>query len=164
MTAAAAARRAWAAQIGAVALAVVGADQLSKWLVERSFQLGESLTIVPGFLFLRYVRNPGVAFGMFAEFAWRYRAPFFVLTIAFACWVLLSLFRQAAHLVWVRMSLGLIAGGAVGNQIDRFRYREVVDFIDCWAGRFHWPTFNVADSGISVGVAILLIALWREDA
>jgi signal peptidase II len=146
---------------GAVGTVIVGIDQWSKLAIERAFMLGESLVLIPGFVNLTYVRNPGVAFGLFADFAWRWRLPFFVLVALISAWLLVKIYREAGHFLPGRLALGLILGGAVGNFIDRLRYGAVVDFIDVGVASYRWPTFNVADSGISVGTAILLLALWR---
>jgi len=148
-------------QVVAIGAALLVLDVATKWLVERTYRLGEGVTLVQGFLYLVHVRNPGVAFGMLSDVAWKWRLPFFLAVGALAGWLLWTLFRQAGHLRLVRVALGLILGGAVGNFIDRMRYGAVVDFIDVWAGRFHWPTFNAADSGITVGTGILIFALWR---
>lgn len=151
------------APVLATAAAVVVVDVLTKWLVERSFRLGECTTLVDAAVSLRlcHVRNPGVAFGLLAGFAWRWRLPFFLATAVAAGWVLWEVFREAGHLVAGRIALGLIVGGAVGNFVDRIRYGEVVDFLDFWFGTWHFPTFNAADSCITVGTGLLLFALWR---
>jgi len=150
----------------AMAAAVVVLDVVTKRLIERSFRLGECVTIVDAAVAFRLclVHNPGVAFGMLAEFAWRWRLPFFILSALAAGWILWKVFQEAGHLFLGRIALGLIIGGAVGNGVDRIRYGEVVDFLDFWFGRYHFPTFNVADSGITVGTILLLFALWRAKA
>jgi signal peptidase II len=145
------------------AAAVFAADLVTKRLVESRFRLGEEVRIVDGPVSFRlaHVRNPGVAFGLFADLPSGWRIALFAGTVAVAGWVLWRIFADAGGLRAVRIALGLIAGGAAGNLLDRARYGEVVDFLDVWIGSFHWPTFNVADSGITVGTAILLFALWR---
>ena len=148
-------------EIVTVAVAVAALDQLSKWQVEKAFQLGESVRVAGDFLRLTYVRNPGVAFGLFADLAWRWRLPFFIATLLIAAWLLYKLYRLCGGLVLARLSFGLIAGGAVGNMIDRMRCGMVVDFIDAGLGPYRFATFNVADSAISVGTVILLYSLWR---
>lgn len=150
----------------ATAAAVIVLDLVTKAVIERSFLLGECTTLVdsPVTFKICYVRNPGVAFGLLAEFAWRWRLPFFLATAVAAGWILWQVFREAGHLAAGRLALGLIVGGALGNFVDRVRYGEVVDFLDFWFGRWHFPTFNVADSGITVGTCLLLFALWRAKA
>jgi signal peptidase II len=150
-----------AAQVAVIAAAVLLLDVLTKRAVETTYRLGEGITLVQGYLYLVHVRNPGVAFGMLADVAWKWRLPFFLAVGAAAGWLLWTVFRQAGHLALGRIALGLILGGAVGNFIDRMRYGAVVDFIDVWVGKYHWPTFNAADSGITVGTCLLIYALWR---
>ena len=140
-----------------VALLVVALDQATKAIVERSMTLYESIPILPGFS-LTYVRNTGAAFGMLAGAPSSLRLPLFLLVTAVAVWALVSYLRATpAHrrmLVW---ALGGILGGAVGNFICRLRYGEVVDFFHLHWGPWSWPMFNVADSAITVGVAIVLV-------
>ena len=152
------------ATVGWVAGLALAADIATKAWVEWTFRLGEGFWVIDGILKLEHVRNSGVAFGMFADLAWRWRLPFFLVTLGAAGYLPWQLWDQARRTVWGRVALGLIAGGAVGNLIDRLRYGEVVDFIDVWIGRFHWPTFNAADSCICVGTGILLVVLWRTKA
>jgi len=140
-----------------VALLVVALDQTTKAIVERSMTLYESIPILPGFS-LTYVRNTGAAFGMLAGAPSSLRLPLFLLVTAVAVWALVSYLRATpAHrrmLVW---ALGGILGGAVGNFICRLHYGEVVDFFHLHWGPWSWPMFNVADSAITVGVAIVLV-------
>jgi signal peptidase II len=140
-----------------VALLVVALDQVTKTIVERSMTLYESIPILPGFS-LTYVRNTGAAFGMLAGAPSSLRLPLFLLVTAVAVWALVSYLRATpAHrrmLVW---ALGGILGGAIGNFICRLRYGEVVDFFHLHWGPWSWPMFNVADSAITVGVAIVLV-------
>jgi signal peptidase II len=151
------------AQIAAVAATVVVADQLTKFLVARAFRLGDSITLVDGFLWLTHVRNPGVAFGLLSDLAWRWRAPFFAATAAAAAWLFWRIYREVGASLYARLAMGMIMGGAVGNFIDRFRFRgEVVDFIEMGVGNLRWPTYNAADSCISVGTCLLLFIMWRE--
>jgi len=147
-----------------VALLVVALDQVTKAIVERSMTLYESIPILPGFS-LTYVRNTGAAFGMLAGAPSSLRLPLFLLVTAVAVWALVSYLRATpAHrrmLVW---ALGGILGGAVGNFICRLRYGEVVDFFHLHWGPWSWPMFNVADSAITVGVAIVLVESIRGAA
>ena len=140
-----------------VATAVVLVDQTSKAMVERSMVPHQSIDLLP-FLALTYVRNTGAAFGVLAAAPPSIRLPlFFVVTLA-AVGALVSYLRQTApDQAWMVAALGGILGGALGNLVCRLRYGEVIDFVDLhWAG-LHWPAFNVADSAITVGVAIVLL-------
>jgi signal peptidase II len=145
-----------------VALLVVAVDQVTKAIVERTMALHETIPLIPGFS-LTYVRNTGAAFGMLSGAPAGLRLPLFLLVTVVAVWALVSYLRAApAHrrvLVW---ALGGILGGAVGNFICRARYGEVVDFFHLHWGEWSWPMFNVADSAISVGVAIVLLESLRR--
>lgn len=156
-----------------LALLVLLADQLSKWWVVTHFlkvqpaenfaqwlvQKGEQAPFIAkpitGFLNIVMVWNPGVSFGLMqtsTEYVfWGLTALAIVVSFGFLVW----LWRDP---VPVRgLTVGLIVGGALGNVIDRVRFGAVIDFIDVYAGKYHWPAFNVADSAIVVGVVILLI-------
>ena len=148
--------------IAAVAATVVAVDQLSKWYVERSMQLHESIPVIDGFFSLTYVRNAGAAFGLFADLPWAARMPLLVLVSVGALGVMLFILRGLhPSEVGLRAALAGVLGGAVGNLIDRVRYGEVVDFFDVYWREYHWPAFNVADSCITVGIGVLLVhSLW----
>ena len=140
----------WVAAIG---LVVVVLDQLSKWLVVG--RMPAQVVEVTGFFNLVLVCNTGISFGLLPGDspvkAW--------LLSAFALAVVIGL------LIWVRRkdsllltaACGLVVGGALGNVVDRLRIGCVIDFIDVHAAGWHWPAFNVADSAITVGVALLLV-------
>ncbi len=139
-------------------------DQLTKYVVVQRFRLYESIRIIPGFFDLTYVRNPGAAFGFLAGAHGVWRSIFFITISIVALAVILALVRQTRHRLPL-IAFALIGGGAVGNLIDRLRFGEVVDFIDWFYRTYHWPTFNIADSAISIGVGLLAIdMLFRKDA
>jgi len=137
-------------------------DQATKFYVDSHFRVHESLTVLPDFFHLTYVRNKGAAFGIFADSA--VRIPFFVtVSLVAALGILWYMRRLRDDKRLLNFSLALIFAGAVGNLIDRVRLGEVIDFIDVHWYRYHWPAFNVADSAITVGVCLLLVDLWREE-
>jgi signal peptidase II len=150
-----------------IALAIVLTDQITKAIVLRSMRLGQSIPLVPGYLDLTFVLNPGAAFSFLATLPDNIRNPFFILvSIAAAVLIIVYRTRYLRQNPLASVSLGLILGGAVGNLIDRVRYGVVVDFIDVHVHQYHWPVFNVADSAISVGVTLLLIEMfveWRRE-
>ncbi len=143
-----------------VAGTVIVLDQATKWLVRQSFQNeGVSREVVPGLLDFCYIRNAGAAWGVLS--GWQ---PFL---IAFSL-VALALIVVRRHallgdlpLRW--LVLGLLLGGICGNLIDRVWLGSVVDFIDFYYGRHHFPAFNVADSAICVGVGLFILLQWREE-
>jgi signal peptidase II len=140
----------------AITASIVFLDQLTKYLVVRRFRLHESVQVIPGFFDLTYVRNPGAAFGFLAGAPGVWRSVFFITVSIVALAVILALVRQTRDRLPL-IAFALIGGGAVGNLIDRVRFGEVVDFIDWYYRAYHWPTFNIADSAISIGVGLLAI-------
>lgn len=137
-------------------------DQLSKFYIDSAFRLYESVPVIDSFFSITYVRNPGAAFGILADNA--IRIPFFIsISLLASIGILWYLRRVSARARWQHFALGLIFSGAVGNLIDRARLGEVIDFLDVYWRQHHWPAFNVADSAICVGVAILFLCSWREE-
>jgi len=144
---------------------VVFLDQLSKWWVMNSFALFESRPVLDGFFNLVFVTNSGAAFGMLAGPQVWWRQLFFVSTALLALGILVAAYRHYRYqgAIWV-VAIGLVAGGAVGNLIDRLRYGAVIDFLDFYVKTYHWPAFNVADSAITVGVGLFLLAGLRAES
>jgi signal peptidase II len=142
----------------ALGVAIVAADQLTKALIRRSLALYESTTIIPGFIDLTHVRNTGAAFGLFnaADFPLK---PAIMLGMAIlalaAIAVYASQLRPDERLA--RTGLALVLGGAVGNLIDRAVTGYVLDFVDVYYGDAHFWAFNVADSAITVGAALVIL-------
>jgi signal peptidase II len=148
----------WRPGIAAAAVsgALVAADQTTKALVQRSMTLHDSIPIIPS-VNLTYTRNPGAAFSLLADADPTFRGWFFLVVSAVALTLVTLFLRRVERGDWWTLSaLSLILGGAIGNLIDRVRLGEVVDFIDLYVGRYHWPVFNLADSGITIGMLILL--------
>ena len=147
----------WVALI-AVAIAVL--DQVSKWLIVRSISPEETRVVISGFFSLVNWRNTGAAWGIFQHYNLLLTAVS-VLTVLVLWW-----FRHSFPLKHpaARLALGLIAGGIIGNVIDRVRLGSVVDFLSFYVGPYHWPAFNVADSSICIGVGLYVILTWRADA
>jgi len=148
----------------AVAAAVVVVDQASKAVVAHAMTLHQSIDVLP-FFALTYLRNTGAAFGVLAAAPASVRLPLFFGVTVVAVAALVSFVRRtppgARALV---AALGAVLGGALGNLVCRLRFGEVIDFLDLHWGDLHWPPFNVADSAITIGVAIVLIhGLWRES-
>ena len=111
----------------------------------------------------RLVGNKGAAWGIFKDLPEGTRVPFFVILSAFALTILLVVYYQSHGQKLMQTALILICGGAVGNLIDRLQIGYVVDFIDWHIGIHHWPTFNVADISISVGVGLMVIGMIRQS-
>jgi signal peptidase II len=147
-----------------IAGTVVVLDQITKYIALDRLTLGVPVPVVEGLINLTLVMNPGLAFGMLGSVPTGWRWVVALLSIA----ALVVLARLAVRVVpdsgpLGRISLGLIFGGAIGNLIDRAIWGAVVDFVDVYWRDFHWWAFNVADSGISVGVALLAVQLFVRD-
>jgi signal peptidase II len=142
--------------VGSIVSIVLVLDQLTKYIVQARIRLYDIITVIPGFFNLTHVRNKGAAFGILAELPEFWRSTFFIVVTIVAVAVIIVLIWKANERLLV-IAFSLIAGGAVGNVIDRIRYGEVVDFIQWYVKSYYWPSFNVADSAISVGVGLLAI-------
>jgi signal peptidase II len=140
-----------------LAALVVGLDQATKLWVLASFQSGESLPLAAYFN-LVLVFNSGAAFSFLANAGGWQKWFFVILALAISAWLIVMIRQHAAERL-LPVALSLVLGGALGNVIDRLRFGAVVDFLDFHVAGWHWPAFNVADSAISVGVALLL---WQQ--
>lgn len=139
------------------ALAVFVLDQISKLWVTRALDPDGSMIVVPGFANFILSRNTGMVFGILNNLDFAYKPALVTfLSLAALLGVGYLVLQSKEQPALVNQSLGLILGGALGNIVDRVRLGYVVDFIDVYYRHYHWHTFNVADSAISVGVAILL--------
>jgi signal peptidase II len=152
-----------------LAIAVIALDAWTKWMVSTHIDLHDSISLVPNLFQLVHVRNTGAAFGIGAN-AQSQIVPVllnigaigvFFVVVAYA-------FRTAVTDTVLQVGLHLILGGAIGNLIDRFRLGYVVDFLDVyvnWGGvSHHWPAFNVADSAICIGIALLFFDMRKKPA
>jgi len=135
---------------------VILLDQLSKYWIVKTFQLYEQLPVLPSFnLTLTY--NKGAAFSFLAN-AGGWQQGFFIMVALVVTLVLLVwLWRLSDQQRWEAIAISLLIGGAIGNLIDRIISGQVTDFILLYYGDWSWPAFNIADSAITLGVAILLI-------
>ena len=143
-----------------VSLAIVLADQVTKWIVLGRFVPWESLEITP-FFNLVLAFNKGAAFSFLAG-AGGWQTPLLIGFALIAAIVVSALLVRSPGRRLLCSGLALILGGAVGNVIDRLRFGHVVDFFDLHAGGWHWPAFNVADSAITVGAALLILDGFRH--
>ncbi len=136
---------------------VVLVDQVTKQVITIHLALHDYIVVIDNFFNINHVLNPGGAFGLFANGSPLVRKFIFLFLSSLVALFILWFYRKVAKdLVFLSFGLALIFGGAVGNLIDRFRFGKVVDFLDFYIGTAHWPAFNVADSGISIGMAILI--------
>jgi signal peptidase II len=149
-------RRFWML-IALVTMPVLALDQLSKLYIRSHFRLYETVPIVPNWLDVTYTLNPGAAFSLFATMPAGFRSVFFIVLSIAAIIVLGALLARSATSLASSISFALILGGTIGNLIDRLARSVVIDFIYFHHNSFSYPVFNVADSAITVGVAIILL-------
>ncbi len=139
------------------AAVIVALDQITKAAMSSRFSINESYEVIGGFFNLVYVLNPGAAFGFLANASAAFRYIFFIgITIIAIALIIYYLVKNRSGGVIIALSLTLIFAGAVGNLIDRIRFGAVVDFLDFYAGTWHWPAFNVADSAITTGAVLMI--------
>lgn len=143
-----------------LAVAVLVGDQLTKSAVEKSIPLHATLRIIPGFFNLTYTRNPGAAFGLFADSPSPWKTSVLIAVSVALLIAVAAVVWKSARIEWeAGVALALIVGGAVSNLSDRVRFEHVTDFLDFYFHQYHWFTFNLADSAIVVGAFLLVIHL-----
>ncbi|MGC4086098.1 MAG: signal peptidase II [Vicinamibacterales bacterium] len=141
-----------------IPLLVIAADQATKWLVRTRIPMHGSVEVIPNFLDLTHVRNTGAAFGFLN--AVDFPGKTIVIAVVAICALIgVSVYAGtlAREQLLARLGMALIIGGAAGNLIDRVFVGSVVDFVDAYWGTFHFWAFNVADSAITVGVALMIL-------
>lgn len=146
-----------------ISAAIIILDIWTKHLVLKAIQLHDAIEVIPNFLQIVHVRNTGAAFGLGAN-ASNAIVPILlnVGAIAVFCVVVVYAFRTAVTDRLLQTGLHLILGGAIGNLLDRFRFGYVVDFLDVYVKNHHWPAFNVADSAICIGIALLFFDMRKK--
>ncbi len=140
-------------------------DQLTKIEIVDRFAYGERLVVIEGFFNLTHVRNPGGAFSFLATLSTEIRQAFFLGTGVLAIILLMVFLRRLDSQEWLApLAIGGVLGGAIGNLTDRIVYGEVIDFLDFrLIGGYIWPTFNMADCWIVIGVGILMTQMFFEE-
>ncbi|NUK29045.1 signal peptidase II [Parageobacillus sp. VR-IP] len=139
-----------------IALAVIAIDQWTKWLVVKYMRLGESIPIIPNVLYITSHRNRGAAWGILQGQFWL----FYLITVIVVIGLIVYIQRLPRGERLFGVALGLMLGGAIGNFIDRLFRKEVVDFIHAYIGTYSFPVFNIADSALTIGVALLFIKMF----
>lgn len=150
--------------LASIAGFLIAVDQLTKMYIHTRFFVGESLPILPDYFSLTYVRNPGAAFGFLAQSHPEFRETFFLIIPIIAIIIILNILRKVSDSDRIQiLALSMIFGGAIGNYIDRIRFRYVIDFLDFhYKNEWTYPAFNVADSAIVVGVGLLVWIMLNE--
>jgi len=146
-----------------IPIVVLVLDVWTKMLVLQRLALHEAITVIPDFFQIVHVRNTGAAFGLGANASSKI-VPILLNggAIIVFCVVVVYALRSAVTDRVLQTGLHLILGGAIGNLLDRFRFGYVVDFLDVYIGRHHWPAFNVADSAICIGIALLFFDMRKK--
>ncbi|WP_010649437.1 signal peptidase II [Oceanobacillus massiliensis] len=137
-----------------IALIISGIDQLTKWIIVKEMELGEQITIIEDFFYLTSHRNTGAAWGILEGKMFF----FYIITVAVVAGIIYYMQRYAKKDRLLGFGLCLILGGAIGNFIDRLLRKEVVDFADFIIFNYDFPIFNVADSALTIGVILVIIA------
>ena len=139
-------------------------DQWTKYVVQQELALYQGVEVIRGFFNLTHVRNPGGAFGIFGGEKGGLGSWLFVVVSLVAIGSILFLFAKTMEdEKTLSFSFSLVLSGAIGNLIDRFRFGEVVDFLDFYLRSYHWPAFNVADSAICIGIGLMAFDLLIRD-
>lgn len=145
-----------------LAAAVFAVDRVTKWLIETRVSALDTYTVIPGFFDIVHSQNRGVAFGLFNNSTSEWRTALLIAVSAAALALVGAMLWNARRMDRLTaFGLGLILGGAAGNVFDRVASGRVTDFLEFYVGSFHWPTFNVADSAIVVGSALLLLDMLK---
>jgi signal peptidase II len=141
---------------------IIVLDQITKWYAVQNLGYGERVPVIAGFFDWTMAHNTGVAFSMFADgevwTRWGLSGFALLVSIGFA----IALARLSKHERYSALAFALVIGGAVGNIVDRVRLGYVVDFILWYWRDWHWPAFNIADSAIVCGAAVLILFGWRD--
>lgn len=141
-----------------IALIVVGIDQLTKLLIVKNMTIGEDITIIDNFLYITSIRNSGAAWGILEDRMWF----FYLITIVFIGAIIWFVRQYGTHDLLFTIAMGLVLGGAIGNFIDRVFRKEVVDFIHTYIFSYNFPVFNIADSALFIGVALMFLQTFLE--
>ena len=138
-----------------IAFLVIFFDQITKWWVLKIAQISPNGIALTDFFNLVIVWNSGASFGIFSDGpGW---VSFALISFAVIICIILAIWLMRSESNVCIFGLGLVIGGAIGNSIDRIWFGSVLDFLDLHIGHLHWPAFNIADSGITIGVALLIL-------
>ncbi len=150
--------------VSGIAALVILLDQLTKWWVVKELPVHTAVPVIDGFFNLVHIYNRGAAFGFLNRSDIEWQFWLFVGATMIAVLAIYYLVRTSTYFVLLFVALGLVLGGALGNFIDRIRYRAVVDFLDFYVGTWHWPAFNVADIAICIGALLTCLAMFLADS
>ncbi|MGA1843555.1 MAG: signal peptidase II [bacterium] len=135
-------------------------DQVTKYLVRSFMHPCVNVSVIPGFFDLVYVMNRGGAFGMLSTLPSCLRVIIFIGFSLIAIAALVVVYWKSHSAPSLRIAIAFLLAGAIGNLVDRLQWGMVVDFLDFYVGRYHWPAFNVADSAICIGLGLVILNLF----
>jgi signal peptidase II len=140
-------------------------DRWTKWLIDTRLVLNQTIVVIDGLFNITYVQNTGVAFGILNTVQSSMKSTILaILTIGAIIGVIVYSLRTPLTQRLLQAALSLILAGALGNLYDRIRYGYVIDFIEVYFHDYRWPSFNIADSAITTGVAFLAIEMFRKES
>jgi signal peptidase II len=148
----------------ALVAAVLVLDRWSKWMIDTTLSLNQTVTVIDGLFNITYVPNTGIAFGILNSASMPAKRMLFSLfAAAAALGVVIYSLRSPVSNRLLQVGLSLILAGALGNMYDRLAHGYVIDFLDFHFRSYHWPSFNVADSALVAGVGLLALEILRDD-
>ena len=142
-----------------IALFIIGIDQLTKWIIVSTMELGERITVIENFFYITSHRNSGAAWGILQG----QMLFFYIVTAVVVIGIIYYIQKFAKNDTLLAIGLSFVLGGAIGNFIDRLFHQEVVDFADFYIFNYNFPIFNVADSALTIGVIIVIIATIMDE-
>lgn len=145
--------------------AIFVVDRLTKGLIDHYVPAWDTRVVIPGFFNIIHTKNPGAAFSLLAGASPEWRNAFLIsLSLGALALVATLLWQRTGswHSPSLRLGLSLIFGGALGNIYDRLLYGAVTDFLEFYLGELRWPAFNIADSAITIGAALVVLDMWRS--
>ncbi|MFD1447031.1 signal peptidase II [Oceanobacillus profundus] len=142
-----------------IALFIIGIDQLTKWIIVSTMELGERITVIENFFYITSHRNSGAAWGILQG----QMLFFYIVTVVVVIGIIYYMQKFAKNDTLLAIGLSFVLGGAIGNFIDRLFHQEVVDFADFYIFNYNFPIFNVADSALTIGVIIVIIATIMDE-
>jgi signal peptidase II len=141
-----------------IAFLIIVIDQVTKWIIASSMKIGDSYEVIPNFLNITSHRNNGAAWGILSGKMFF----FYIITVIILIVLVLFFIKEAQYNLFMQLAISLLFAGALGNFIDRLLNGEVVDFIDTNIFGYDFPIFNVADSSLTIGVMLVIIALLKD--
>lgn len=142
-----------------LSLIIICFDQLTKWIIIKYMEFGESIPVIQNLFYITSHRNQGAAWGILQGKLWF----FYIITIIVIVLIVYYLQKYSKGKVLMSIALSMMLGGAIGNFIDRVFRKEVVDFIDVKIFGYNFPIFNIADASLTIGVILLIIVMFLEE-